>query len=282
VRKNSTFSLLAAVALFALSLTTGIAAEPRVLIFTTENRQYNGTARWMPVQKQFLVTYASGGPGSASMTVELSPSQVAWDKLRVAKPDNWDALGRAVSAAATSGDKVPAKTLTDLEGVMKDYGMLEYDVLAARELMRIHLRENRAANAMKVADELIFVRPDAASATEAAPFIWEAMLQTKKTDGLEALLSQAVQRGSRAVAAQASLMRGDLLKAEGRDRDALKDGYLRVITLFKDQRTIQPEAHYKAALAFDALQEVQYAERMRQELLKKYADSPEAQQLRGK
>jgi len=278
MKKNSltTAKLLTAAALWALCLATCLAAEPRVLIFTTENRQYNGTARWMSVQKQFLVSYTQG---TTPMTVELSPEQIAWDKLKVAKPDNWDAIAKAVSGA---GDNVPAKTLADLAGVMMDYAMLEYDILAAREMMRIHLREGRPADAMKVANELLFVRPDAASVTEAAPLIWDAMLQTRKTDGLEGLLSLAIQHGSRAIAAQASLVRGDLLKADGRDRDALKDGYLRVITLFKSERAIQPEALYKAALAFDALQEVQYAEKMRQELLSKFADSDQARQLRGK
>lgn len=267
--------------LAALCLASSIAsaAEPRVLIVTTEgNRQYNGTARWMPVQKQFVVNYQQGG---TAMTAELSPDQIAWDKLKVAEPENWKSLGAAV-VGIKGDDKVPAKVIADLEGVMKDYAMLEYDVKAARELLRIHLREKRPADAMRVANDLLFVRPDAASASDAAPLIWDAMMQTKKTDNLEALLSQAVQQGSRAVAAQASLVRGDLLRAEGRDRDALKDGYLRVITLFKAERALQPTALYKAALAFDALQEVQYAEKMRQDLLGKYADSDEAKMLRGK
>ena len=77
-------------------------------------------------------------------------------------------------------------------------------------------------------------------------------------------------------------MRGDLLRAEKKDREALADGYLRVIIFHRQQREAMSEALYKAMETFEALGQTPYAEKMRTELLARYSDSEEAKKLRGK
>ena len=134
----------------------------------------------------------------------------------------------------------------------------------------------------EVKEAVIASKPEAGTTSDLAPVYWEAMLATGRTGRLAPALEEAIKSAPRPVAARAHTLRGDLLKSENRPRDALKDGYLRTITLFRDVRDAQPEALFKAAVAFEALQQVQYAESMRQRLLSGYADSDYAKRLRGK
>ena len=260
-------------AVFVATAVAAIAADPLVEFTLQDGSKFVGSAHWMPVKKEYEVSRKTGSGGTA--ITALTPAQVKG--IRVQAPENWKDTMEKVRAGETT------QSITALNAIMKDYSMLDYDILAASTLVRIYLRLNRVDDAMRVVDDLMFIRPNAASETEAAPAIWAAWVASKKTARLESSLTDAIQKGPRKVAAQALIMRGDtLMKADGRERErnALKDGYLRAILLFKDVREVQPEALHKAALAFDALQEVHYAERMRQTLLRDYAESDYAKGLR--
>jgi tetratricopeptide (TPR) repeat protein len=240
-------------------------------ITTTDGRQLQGDVRWQPVQKQYVLTIKQG---NLPVVLNLSPAQVA--DVRVAPPPGWNEL------LTTIRDGRAAQAVPQLEKVVKDYAMLQYDVVAGQVLAQVHLRENRAADALRVAEAVIASKPEAGTTSDLAPVYWEAMLATGRTGRLAPALEEAIKSAPRPVAARAHTLRGDLLKSEGRPRDALKDGYLRTITLFRDVRDAQPEALFKAAVAFEELQQVQYAESMRQRLLSGFADSDYAKRLRGK
>lgn len=258
----------AVVALAAIALRADVPAK----ITTTDGRQLQGVVRWQPVQKQYVLSVPQPG-GAAMLTLNLPPSQVA--DIRVPAPPGWDDLVRQVQSGQ------PAAAIPRLEAIVKEYAMLQYDVVAGTVLAQIHLRENRAADALRVAEAVIAAKPDAGTTSDLAPIYWEAMLATGKTAKLGPALEVAIKSAPRPVAARAHTLRGDQLKAEGRTRDALKDGYLRTVTLFRDVRAAQPEALFKAAKAFEELQQVQYAETMRQRLLSGFADSDYAKRLRG-
>jgi TolA-binding protein len=76
-------------------------------------------------------------------------------------------------------------------------------------------------------------------------------------------------------------MRGDLGLATGDTADnakkALRDGYLRVITLYKTEAEAQPEALFKAAKCFEKVGQSGRADQMRSELKKNFAGSEWAQ-----
>ena len=74
-------------------------------------------------------------------------------------------------------------------------------------------------------------------------------------------------------------MRGDMLMESKQPRDALKDGYLRVVILYENVRSVQPEALYKAAKAFEAIHQNPNAEKMRSILRTKYASSEYARKI---
>ena len=74
-------------------------------------------------------------------------------------------------------------------------------------------------------------------------------------------------------------MRGDMLMERKQPRDALKDGYLRAVVLYEGVRAVQPEALFKAAKAFEALQQNPNAEKMRTILRTKYPGSEWAKRI---
>ena len=106
-----------------------------------------------------------------------------------------------------------------------------------------------------------------------APIYWQALLKSNRSAKLNKLLEEAIKKGGREASASALILRGDMLLESKQPRDALKDGYLRVIVLYENVRTVQPEALYKAAKAFEALHQNPNAERMRSTLRSKYPNS---------
>ena len=85
----------------------------------------------------------------------------------------------------------------------------------------------------------------------------------------------------------ALIMYGDIALKDGKEsgdacKKALTDGYLRVVFLYKDAEVaekLQPEALYKAAKAFDALNQNANAEKLRSTLRTKYSQSEYARKL---
>jgi len=246
---------------------TASAADVQVRIMTTDNRQIDGTARWQAVQRQYLVDTKVG---DNTVQVTLRPQEIR--TLRARPPQGWDATTRMFN---------PALTAAQMEAIVKDYIMLEYDVPAAAHLMRMFQRDRRFEDIIRIGDLVKAGKPETESTFETAPYIWEAMITLKRTGRLNELLDRAQSSPFREVAAMAAVRRGDFLMAEGRTREALKDGYLRVVTLFRDVKAVQPEALYKSALAFDELQQVHYATKMRQTLLSNFGTSEWAGKVGG-
>ena len=244
-----------------LAGTTLAMADVDVQILTTDNRQITGKARWQAVQRQYLVEVRS--EGGVPVQITLKPSDIK--QLKARPPQGFDKMTRA----------------EDLEKVFKEYLMLEHDIPAATRLMKIYADAKRHDDILRIGDAIKAERPAVEFAwLETAPAIWAAMV-VKRPARLPELLDKAVSSPNRELAAMAAMRRGDLIASEGRSRDALKDGYLRVATLFKDVKTVQPEALYKAMIAFEELKQTPYADKMRQELLGKYGNSPYAALLGG-
>ena len=124
-------------------------------------------------------------------------------------------------------------------------------------------------------------RSDLAHASEVAPVYWRALLQAGRTDRLTGLLDRAITGGTPELTARALVLRGDVLRARGETREALKQGYLRVIMLMESERAVVPEALFRAMQCFEELGEVNYAERMRQRLLDDFATSDFARRITG-
>jgi tetratricopeptide (TPR) repeat protein len=159
--------------------------------------------------------------------------------------------------------------------------MLQWDEPATRALAAAYLADNKSADALRVCDKVIAAKPEAAYTGEIAPIYWQALLKAGRGAKLEDLLEQAIKTGTPEATAPALIMRGDALFAKGDFKGALKDGYLRVVTLFRSVRSAQPEALFKAAKAFDQLNQPSRAESFRKQLLTDFGSSDWARQVKG-
>lgn len=256
-----------------LAIMLGESARAQVTgsILTTDDKTVQGQIRWMAAAKKYVILTTRAG-SATTIELELQPSQVA--KISVPQPKE---LAPAVQAVR-SGSNVAA-AIPVLEKIIRDYAMLQWDTVAARALAEAQMANNNPAGAVKACEVVIANNPEAAYMGEMAIVYWQALLKSDRSAKLSGLLDEAIKKGGREASASALILRGDMLMDKKQPRDALKDGYLRVVVLYETVRAAQPEALFKAALAFDALQQNPNAEKMRTLLRTKYPSSDFAKKL---
>ncbi|MBQ2281672.1 MAG: hypothetical protein II332_02750 [Kiritimatiellae bacterium] len=208
---------------------------------------------WKPASKVYVVK-------QGNMTREVSPESI--QAMVVAPPAGWDEIMKRVRSAN------PATAIPQLQKVMQDYVMLEYDGKAGAIAAQIYLKQGKAQEALKICEKVVQTNKRAAYASDMSPFYWEALIATGKTASLPNMLNRAISSGNRTISAAALIARGDLLRSEDKNMEALKDGYLRVVYLYNSETSKQPEAIYKAFETFNKLGQTTYAEKMRSLMLK--------------
>lgn len=268
--KNYSRIRIAATAFIALVLAASTAnAQIEGRILTKDRQQVAGKIRWLPAKKLYVITQTR--QGGQAFDVEMKPEQIA--RIQVAKPAKLDAAIAAVRSGKASA-AVPV-----LQEIVKTYAMLEWDEKAARYLAEAQLASGDTSGAVATCEGLIKAKPEIAYLGEVAPIYWQALLKSGKNAKLDELISKAIGAGDRGASAAALVMRGDMFMERKEPMNALKDGYLRVIVLYESVKDIQPEALFKAAKAFDALNRSGNAEKMRSILRSKYATSEYARKL---
>lgn len=267
--RSDCFSRRLAPVLALLLLGQGVRAQVSGSILTTDGRTIQGSIRWMAAAKKYVVMTVL--PGGGQVEVELQPSQV--DRIAVPQPRE---LAPAIQAARSGNI---AAAIPVLEKIIRDYAMMQWDESAARALAEAQLANNNPAAAVKACEVVTSVKPEAAYKGDLAVVYWQALLKSNRSARLRELLEEAIKKGGPVAAANALIMRGDMLMEQKLPRDALKDGYLRVVVLFENVRSAQPEALFKAAKAFEALHQNPNAERMRATLRSKYPGSEFAKKL---
>lgn len=239
-------------------------AQIQASITTTEGRKIQGAIKWLPRQKAYGIT-AKG----SNAELEMEPASIS--EINVPRPRELD---QAITAIKSGG---AATAVPVLQKIATDYAMLQWDTVATRYLAEAHLQAGDANAALSVCESVIKINPEAAYLGEMAPSYWQALLGLKRTAKLQELLTKAVKSGDRRASAFALIARGDLIVAEGDgheiSRKALRDGYLRVITLYRSEREPQAEALYKAAQCFEKLGQTARADQLRTTLRTDYADS---------
>ena len=260
----------AALALLAFLASAPFAnAQIEGKIQTKDKKVVAGKIRWFPAKKVYTVVQV--GQNGQTREIELTPDQVA--RISVPEP----AKLKPAIAAVRSGKAAAAVPV--LQEIVKTYAMLEWDERAARYLAEAQLASGDGPGAVATCEGLIKAKPSVAYIGDVAPVYWQALLKTGKTAKLGDLITKAIAEGSREASAAALIMRGDMLMEKKETLNALKDGYLRVVILYENVKEVQPEALYKAAKAFDALNQNANAERMRSTLRTKYSQSEYARKL---
>ncbi len=252
--------------LLSLPATVWSQARHQATLHLKNRGQAQGEVRYMAASRSFEITV-----GSATRTIS------ARDVERIVLVQQPQQLNQALNAVRTGNYQAAIPVLAK---IVEDYTMFGPDLVAGQALAQAYLRTNRAADALKMCEQILRMNEGAVKSGPFASVYWEALLENNREATLRISLREAVETGIREVAAVALVRRGDLEAKAGNHRDALLDGYLRAILMFQDIRMVQPEALYKAIKAHEALNEVQFAERWRRRLLASYATSEFATKLK--
>jgi predicted negative regulator of RcsB-dependent stress response len=255
-----------ATAAFLLAAGGAQAIDVKGSLITTDEKTFTGVLKWKASSRVYVVS-------TGKMDLEFAPAQVK--DISVPEPAGYRDAVKSVQEGR------PQQAIPVLERISQEYLMLQWDEPATRALAEACLASGDAAGALRACEKVIAAKAEAGYSGEMAPLYWQALLKLGKTTKLDELLEQAIKTGVPESTAFALIMRGDILVAKGDFKGALKDGYLRVIALFRAVRTAQPEALFKAAKAFDQLNQATRAETMRKQLLLEYKDSDWARQIKG-
>lgn len=256
-------SICTGMAALAVTLMTSVAtAQIQGVITTPEGREIKGAIKWKSREKVYAVT-------ANNVEVEMAPDKIS--NLQVPRPKELD----AAIASVQQGNAAAAVPV--LEKLANDYLMLQWDTVATRLLADAYVKAGEPDKAVRVCEKVIAANPDAAYLGEMAPAYWQALLKLDRVSKVEDLLAKAIKSGDRKASAHALIARGDVIKASGDTTEAakkaLRDGYLRVVTLYKSEKAAQPEALYKAAKCFEKLGQTSRADQMRTLLKSEYASS---------
>ena len=225
-----------------------------------------GDVRYLAASKQFEIKK------QRNVTVRINASDVD----RVVLQTQPAQLAAAVTAVK---DRKFMSAIGPLNEIKESYQMFGPDLVAARYLAIAYLGMNKTAEAVRMCEDVLRSTPTAADSGAFAYVYWDALLKEKMHGKLLRILNDAVQRGSRDVAAVALVKRGDIYMEKRDPRRALLDGYLRTVLSFRDIKAMQPEALYKAIKAHEALNEHRHAENWRKILLSGYPSSEYAKKL---
>ena len=223
----------------------------------TETETLSGDIKWHGRDKQYVIE-------RGNVTKEFPLVDVTG--LDIPKPAGYD---KAVSQVDGGQAAVAIPVLTK---IVADYRMLQWDKPAGRYLALAYLASGNAEKAYAACQSIVIEDKTAAYSGDLAAAYWQALLKLGKSRQLETLLKKAATSGDRQASAAALVMRGDIIVSTSNDapdklKDALRDGYLRVVLMYGDADCAREraEACLKAATCFDKLGQSSRAEKLRQQ-----------------
>ncbi|MFH0909097.1 MAG: tetratricopeptide repeat protein [bacterium] len=179
---------------------------------------------------------------------------------------------------------IAAKSYDEAIRILNDiavkYRYLEWDNTARGLLAQANMAKGDAAAAAAEYEQILRNSPEAKSDTILQWSYRESLLVAKQFDKLQPILTDLIEKGERADAARAQIMRGDIRQAQGQIEGAVMD-YLRTVVLYEGERDAQPEALFKAAEGLDKLRDPRSRE-LYEKLASEYPSSPYAAKAAGK
>lgn len=255
--------VLAAAAVSALS--TAAFANVDAVITKHNGQSIRGQVTWKGSMKVYSVKNADG-------VVFQVPARDVRRVMPVTPPSG---LKQAISNVRAGR---PAAAISTLESIRKKYARMHYDVIATEWLAEAYYKNNNAPKAIDVIEGLM----DSGGSLSAKlmDLYSKSLMKKKDFEKLKRVLTSIIETGSREAAAIAQVKRADIDRERGDNTTALVDGYLRTIVLYREVEEIQPEAVYKAMLAFKDRGQHTHAEKMRKILLEQYPGSSYSQKVR--
>ena len=251
-------------ALIILSTGMVLAQVEGTIVIQEGGRRLTGNIQWSVRDKAYKIMVKGGN-------IELSIEPDKIESLLIPKPAALTAAEGLVKQGQ-AGQAIPV-----LKKIVTEYNKLTWDATATRLLADAYLLDGNAKEAIDVCEKIISASPEAAYSGDMAPAYWRALMMGDRVAKLDDMLTKAVKEGDRTTSAFALIARGDLILKSGDTNDnaakALRDGYLRVVTLYKGIKDAQPEALYKAAKCFEKLGQSSRADTMRTTLKSDYGAS---------
>ncbi|MFZ4398224.1 MAG: tetratricopeptide repeat protein [Kiritimatiellia bacterium] len=253
--------------LTAGSVQAGVEAQGEIITTDKPAKEFKGLVRWNATKKVYIVKTLSG-----ATAIEFEVAGTSVKSLAVAEPAD---IRQAVQSVRDN--KLP-QAIVALDKLAQDYLMLQWDMVATRWLAEAYIRDGKPDLAVRACERVTDKRPDAAISGEMAPWYWQALLSAGRFNKLEDLLVFAAKSPMPDGQARANIIRGELLRKQGKSKEALREGYLRTVVLFKGWRDpavrdARAEALFKAAQCFDDLGQISPATRMRTICMNEHADS---------
>lgn len=183
-------------------------------------------------------------------------------------------------ARALAGQGKHDEAIAMLEKIVTEMRYLDWDNKSLIAIAQIQSSRNNHKEAVEAYDRLFRQAPELKADATAQWAFRAALLSAGQYDKLLPSLEEAIAKGSRADAAKAQIMRGDIRLAQGQVDGAVMD-YLRSAILFESETAVQPEALFKAGQGLEKLRDPR-AKEMYRKLVSKYPSSSFAQEAQSK
>ncbi len=167
-----------------------------------------------------------------------------------------------------------------LDPIIQNYRFLEWDNNARVVKAQIQSAKGDVAGAVATYEQIFAGTPEL---KKDGKYMWpyfEALLAGKSYDKMNLQLDELIAKGSRADAAKAQILRGDIKMSQANVEGAVLD-YLRSAILFEGQKETMPEALYKAAEGLEKLRDPR-AKDMYRRVASEFSGTPWAQKAAGK
>lgn len=262
-------------AVSAFGQTKPAAVQIKGTLNLSDGTSRSGVIRWSAKEKAYAIKVQRG---TALIDELTEPENV--ESMDIEEPAGWDALVKAVE----SGKPTDA-AIKRLQAVAKQYAHLQWDKEAARYLAQAYVAKGAYDEALAACRDVIKTDETAAYKGVMAPMYWQALLKKGQKSALEGALKKAIASGDRYSSGAAQIMQGDMIidgKESDRDaaREALEEGYLRVVLMYTDAgvaERLRPEALYKASKCFEVMGMSSRASKYAGELRQLYPSSAWAQ-----
>lgn len=234
----------------------GVAMTAQASSLTLKNKQLLNAKKieWRETTRDYLLT-AEGASRA------IPEDQVL--QLNIDRPADFDKARSLISS------RQYAQAVTLLDGLIKEYRKLVWDVEALKLQAQCYVEMNEPGKAAVVMDSLF---ASGGAITPALQMLyWKALQKSGDTKRLQKELARTLGTGSSDLVAAAYLIRGNAYLQDG-DQDAALSDFLKIVTLFKGEKAVQPEALYNVVELLDKAKDPR-AEEFRKILVNDYKNS---------
>ena len=249
-----------------LVLSATVTARADKVVLTNDREIEAKKVSWRPSAQEYRVEMADG------TILPFPKNQIA--RLQIDKPADFEKATQLV-AAKQADAAIPL-----LDGLVTSYAMLNWDNEARKALAQIYMGKNDAKKAASMFDDYLANMPKGEVPIDVQLMYWKALLAADRASTLKKELDAATLGTERELAAAAQLMRGSVDRQAGLKEAAFTD-YMRAYELFKDVKSVPPEALFRAAELLEEMRDAR-SEQLRKRLAQEYKDSEWAAKLGGR